>query len=71
MIAIERDQIISRTKFMKQLVQSLYARTTAEFTRGNFRVKGDVIDVFPGYADHAFRIHFLEMKLKKLKRLIL
>lgn len=67
MIAIERDQIISRTKFMKQLVQSLYARTTAEFTRGNFRVKGDVIDVFPGYADHAFRIHFFGDEIEEIE----
>lgn len=66
-IAIERDQIISRTKFMKQLVQSLYARTTAEFTRGNFRVKGDVIDVFPGYADHAFRIHFFGDEIEEIE----
>lgn len=57
-ITIHRDQSISRTKLLKQLVQSLYARTTAEFSNGSFRVKGDVVDVFPGYADHAFRIHF-------------
>lgn len=57
-ISIKRDQVIARTKFMHQLVQSLYSRTTADFRNGNFRVKGDVIDVFPSYADHAFRIHF-------------
>lgn len=61
-ISVEKNQLISRTKLMQQLVQSLYARTTAEFTRGNFRVLGDIIDVFPGYADIAFKIHFLEMK---------
>ena len=43
---------------MHRLVQSLYSRTTAEFSRGNFRVLGDIIDVFPGYADIAFKIHF-------------
>ena len=57
-ISIERDQVISRTQFMHRLVQSLYARTTATFDRGNFRVLGDIIDVFPGYADTAFKIHF-------------
>lgn len=57
-ISIKKDQIISRTKFLHQLVQSLYSRTTADFRNGNFRVKGDVVDVFPSYADHAFRIHF-------------
>ena len=57
-ITIERDQVISRTQLMHRLVQSLYSRTTAEFSRGNFRVMGDIIDVFPGYADIAFKIHF-------------
>lgn len=57
-ITIERDQVISRTQLMHRLVQSLYSRTTAEFSRGNFRVLGDIIDVFPGYADIAFKIHF-------------
>jgi excinuclease ABC subunit B len=43
---------------MHQLVQSLYSRTTAEFGRGNFRVLGDIIDIFPGYADIAYKVHF-------------
>lgn len=57
-ITLERDQVISRTQLLHRLVQSLYSRTTAEFNRGNFRVQGDVVDIFPGYADLAFRIHF-------------
>jgi len=57
-ISLAQDQVISRTQLMHQLVQSLYARTTGEFARGNFRVHGDVIDIFPGYADIAFKIHF-------------
>ena len=57
-IELERDQVISRTQLMHRLVQSLYSRTTAELSRGNFRVLGDIIDVFPGYADIAFKIHF-------------
>ncbi|NDG46348.1 MAG: excinuclease ABC subunit UvrB [Flavobacteriia bacterium] len=57
-ITLERDLQISRTQLMHRLVQSLYSRTTAEFSRGNFRVLGDIIDIFPGYADLAFKIHF-------------
>lgn len=57
-INIERDMHISRTKFLHQLVQSLYSRTEADFNHGNFRIKGDTVDVFPSYADNAFRIHF-------------
>ncbi|HKL89954.1 MAG TPA: excinuclease ABC subunit UvrB [Allomuricauda sp.] len=68
-ITIHRGQVISRTKFLKQLVQSLYARTTADFRNGNFRVKGDVVDVFPGYADHAFRIHFFGDEIEEIEAL--
>ncbi|PWL38274.1 excinuclease ABC subunit B [Flagellimonas aquimarina] len=68
-ISIHRDQIIPRTKFLKQLVQSLYSRTTADFRNGNFRVKGDVVDVFPGYADHAFRIHFFGDEIEEIEAL--
>ncbi len=57
-IQLNKDQIISRTKLMHQLVQSLYSRKTAEFGRGNFRVLGDIIDIFPGYADIAYKVHF-------------
>jgi len=57
-ITLSRDQNIPRTQLMHRLVQSLYSRTTADFSRGNFRVLGDIIDIFPGYADLAFKIHF-------------
>lgn len=66
-ITIERDQVISRTKFMHKLVQSLYSRTTAEFVNGNFRVKGDVVDVYPGYADEAYRIHFFGDEIEEIE----
>ena len=57
-IELKQDQFITRTQLMHKLVQSLYSRTTAEFKRGNFRVLGDIIDVFPGYSDIAFKFHF-------------
>ncbi|MCK0190767.1 excinuclease ABC subunit UvrB [Arenibacter sp. F20364] len=66
-ISIEKDQVIPRTKFLHQLVQSLYSRTTADFRNGNFRVKGDVVDVFPSYADHAFRIHFFGDEIEEIE----
>ena len=66
-IAIARDQVISRTKLLQQSVQSLYSRTTAEFVNGNFRVKGDVVDVFPSYADEAFRIHFFGDEIEEIE----
>lgn len=57
-IALHSGQTISRTNLMQRLAQSLYTRTTADFLHGNFRVKGDVVDVFPGYSDIPFRFHF-------------
>ncbi|MCM5662832.1 excinuclease ABC subunit UvrB [Galbibacter mesophilus] len=66
-ISIQRDQVISRTKLLHRLVQSLYARTTAEFTHGSFRVKGDVVDVYPSYADDAFRIHFFGDEIEEIE----
>ncbi|WP_417860228.1 excinuclease ABC subunit UvrB [Winogradskyella sediminis] len=66
-ISIERDQVISRTKLLHQLVQSLYSRTESDFKNGNFRIKGDTVDVFPGYADHAFRIHFFGDEIEEIE----
>ncbi|MFX0558152.1 excinuclease ABC subunit UvrB [Maribacter sp. CXY002] len=66
-ISIHKDQVIARTKFLHQLVQSLYSRTTADFRNGNFRVKGDVVDVFPSYADHAFRVHFFGDEIEEIE----
>ena len=66
-IHIQVDQAIPRTKLLHQLVQSLYARTTSDFLHGNFRVNGDVIDVFPSYADHAFKIHFFGDEIEAIE----
>ncbi len=66
-IAIEREQVISRTKLLHSLVQSLYARTEADFTPGNFRIKGDTVEVFPSYADEAFRIHFFGDEIEEIE----
>jgi excinuclease ABC subunit B len=66
-IAIEKDQVISRTKFLHTLVQSLYSRTEADFTPGNFRIKGDTVEVYPSYADDAFRIHFFGDEIEEIE----
>ena len=67
-IAIARDQVIARTKLLKQLVQSLYSRTEAEFNPGSFRIKGDTVEVYPSYADDAFRIHFFGDEIEEIER---
>ena len=66
-IAIEQDQVISRTKLLHSLVQSLYSRTEAEFTPGNFRIKGDTVEVYPSYADDAYRIHFFGDEIEEIE----
>jgi len=66
-ITLERDQVISRTTLLHRLVQSLYSRTEADFKNGNFRIKGDTIDVFPGYSNNAFRIHFFGDEIEEIE----
>lgn len=66
-ISLERDQVISRTALLHRLVQSLYSRTEADFKNGNFRIKGDTVDVFPGYANNAFRIHFFGDEIEEIE----
>ena len=65
-IDIAVGQIIPRTTFLHRLVDGLYSRTTADFARGNFRVKGDTVDVFPAYSDTAVRIHFFGDKIEEI-----
>lgn len=66
-ISIDRGQIISRTKLLHRLVQSLYSRTEAEFTPGTFRIKGDTVEIFPSYADEPFRIHFFGDEIEEIE----
>ena len=67
-IELEVGQVIPRNKFLHLLVNALYNRTTAEFGRGNFRVKGDTVDIFPAYADSAFRVHFWGDEIEDIER---
>jgi excinuclease ABC subunit B len=66
-ISIEEGQDVGRTQMLRRLVQSLYSRTETELTQGKFRIKGDTLDVFPGYADHAFRIHFFGDEIETIE----
>ena len=55
---VHKGETVSRNVFLRKLVDALYSRNEVEFNRGNFRVKGDSVDVFPAYADIAYRIVF-------------
>ena len=67
LISIEKNQKMTRTTLLHSLVNALYARTLNEFTRGTFRVKGDVVDIFPAYADNAIRIQFFGDEIETIQ----
>ena len=60
---------ISRNAFLHKLVEILYARTTAEFKRGTFRVKGDTVDIYPAYLDTAYRVSFFGDDIDELSEI--
>lgn len=66
-VEVSVGQIISRQKFLHSLVAALYSRTTADFGRGSFRVKGDVVDLFPAYADVIYRFHFWGDEIERIE----
>ena len=66
-IRLSKGETISRNTFLFQLVDNLYSRTTAVFERGNFRVQGDVVDIFLPYADYAYRISFWGDEIEEME----
>jgi excinuclease ABC subunit B len=65
-ISIKKNQIISRNKFLLKLVENLYSRNDITPERGNFRVKGDTIDIFLAYADYALRVIFFGDEIEEI-----
>jgi len=65
-IPIHKGLVVSRNKFLLGLVQNLYSRNDIDPQRGNFRVKGDTVDVFLAYADFALRIIFWGDEIEEL-----
>ncbi|QIA08944.1 excinuclease ABC subunit UvrB [Draconibacterium halophilum] len=57
---------VSRNALLYSFVEALYSRSEVEFKRGNFRVKGDTVDIFPAYADVAYRITFWGDEIEEL-----
>ncbi|MDX2173666.1 MAG: excinuclease ABC subunit UvrB [Bacteroidota bacterium] len=66
-IEIKVGQLISRNKLLHQFVQSLYSRTTGDFTRGTFRVKGDTVDIHLSYTDYCVRISFFGDEIESIE----
>lgn len=66
-IRLKKGDVISRNKLLWNFVEGLYSRTEADFTRGNFRVKGDTVDIFPAYADYAVRVIFWDDNIESIE----
>ncbi|MGB0891212.1 MAG: excinuclease ABC subunit UvrB [Flavobacteriaceae bacterium] len=66
-IPIKVDQQISRTKFLHLLVTSLYARSEVEIKSGTFKVKGDVVTIYPSYGDSGYRVHFFGDEIEEIE----
>ncbi|MFI5204142.1 MAG: DEAD/DEAH box helicase family protein, partial [Flavobacteriales bacterium] len=66
---VKKGQKIARNKFLLRLVENLYSRTEKEFERGQFRVKGDTVDIFLAYADYAVRVVFFGDEIEKIETL--
>ena len=64
---MEVGQQIARTKFLHQLVQSLYSRTEVEIKSGTFKVKGDVVTIYPSYGDNGYRVHFFGDEIEEIE----
>ncbi len=66
-INIEVGQQIPRTKFLHLLVTSLYSRTEIEVKSGTFKVKGDVVTIYPSYGDNGYRVHFFGDEIEEIE----
>ena len=65
-VGLEVGQRITRNDLLHRLVTSLYSRAVSDFKRGNFRVKGDTVDIHLAYADHAVRVEFWDDEIERL-----
>ncbi|MCF8283542.1 MAG: excinuclease ABC subunit UvrB [Sphingobacteriales bacterium] len=65
-VRLQVGQVVSRNAFLFRLVELLYSRTTAEFKRGTFRVKGETVDIYLAYADYALRISFFGDEIEEI-----
>ena len=65
-VSLEVGQRITRNDLLHRLVTSLYSRAVSDFKRGNFRVKGDTVDIHLAYADHAVRVEFWDDEIERI-----
>lgn len=68
-ITIKKGQTLDRNRFLRQLVDALYVRNDIDLKRGNFRVKGDTVDVFMAYSDHVLRVTWWDDEIDEIEEL--
>ena len=68
-ITIKKGQTLARNQFLRRLVDALYVRNDIDLQRGNFRVKGDTVDVFMAYSDHVLRISWWDDEIDAIEEL--
>lgn len=66
-IKIKKGQTINRNEFLRQLVNALYVRNDIELQRGNFRVKGDTVDIFMAYSDNMLRVTWWDDEIDSIE----
>src|SRR5206468_10828213 len=66
-VRVEKGQVVSRQGFLHNLVNSLYNRTSIEFSRGTFRVKGDTVDINLPYVDYGYRVTFFGDEIEEIE----
>jgi len=69
MLLLERGMTIDRDAALRKLVEIQYERTSADLRRGTFRVRGDTVEIWPSYADHAIRIEFWGDEIEAVSRI--
>lgn len=66
---LEKNQVIGRKKILEKLVEIQFERDETDFKRGSFRVRGDIVDIYPPYEDYAYRIELDETGIKNISSL--
>src|SRR4029453_256913 len=69
LLMLEKGQKIPRKELLTRLVEILYERNDGDFRRGAFRVRGDVVELFPTYDDYAYRIEFWGDEIESLSQI--
>jgi excinuclease ABC subunit B len=67
LVMVEKGEVINRQSFLARLVDIQYTRNDFDFARGVFRIRGDIIDIFPAYEEFAYRIEFFGNEIDSIK----